>query len=635
MAAEHDFSLRVALTAIYKGFRQSPDAGWDAVRNTRKDIDSIGKSDFITPIQIRVDSKTGERDLFWDGYDRSIADSMRRYVAFLKVTGAPAAKIKQAKAEWRMWNELQDIVLNLEAGESVEFLALRGLNPEDGVALQQISWQDGRLVLESQLLPFDQITQIDKFVGLMADSRQKLDLDMDTNGLSSLLGWVVRGKALDFNKELPELMERVVQPVGRELMIDRPIEIVPQKIWWVRPELNLLIPELMPHKDSNDVHLGGAREVDERVGFWWMMREGTGGEVVTESNVSQPHFGSGVAEPVVESVVMGAMEEVLGGQIAERKSVIGVKVTEEQKGLKAVVTEMEAPVYGEISVSRDVSFGGQAEVTEVTTTELPIYEEITVSRLVDGVEKGVEAEVIIAGQTEVMTEGTESLMIEEVSNGETVGLGVEQTEVGTEVKEGTEKILVVSDSLVLPVIEETFVDQVEERGGIAEIGDVHLGGVHETDRMEEPSAECTEFTEGTEVVVFNAFSDYVSAPSVIKEIFDKTVIQHKSIKSVREKLVWLSRNIANVVADGLIGRWLKSNKKDKSILGWLVHGLAMMQFDRVEKKRFDGVLRGTVSRWRLSPVRVWADRVIQAMGKTKQKFMQAGLGVYKHIFATF
>jgi len=131
--------------------------------------------------------------------------------------------------------------------------------------------------------------------------------------------------------------------------------------------------------------------------------------------------------------------------------------------------------------------------------------------------------------------------------------------------------------------------------------------------------------------VFSAFSDYVSVPLVIKESFNEPV-GYQEHKSVKAKIVWLSRSIANVVADGLMGRWWKL-KQAKPILAWLVYGMALIQFDSVDKSRFDGVVSGQMSQWRLSPVRVWADRVVRRAKRVKDEIVQVGWGVYKQLFA--
>ena len=52
--------------------------------------------------------------------------------------------------------------------------------------------------------------------------------------------------------------------------------------------------------------------------------------------------------------------------------------------------------------------------------------------------------------------------------------------------------------------------------------------------------------------------------------------------------------------------------------------------EEVEKKGFDGVSLDL----RLSPRRIWADRVAKVAKKIRHKFVQAGLGAYRQLFAT-
>ena len=568
------FDAKVALAATYKGFKDAHRfgdtplvGGLKAIGHTFEDIRSRGReiknptdAYFMTKLERKINPRAGRDELFWEGHNRSIRESMRRRVAWLRLHKAGPEEIAQAKLEYSDWVQSERTILESNGGMPVRFFSSRDGDATQGMAFHQVSSQNGELILESQLLPFGRVEQIETLRDLVGNMREPINFRQDLPGMIQ--------ESLSVNQEVGvpiHVMEGVNGGAGLGIGI-------------------------------SDVHLGGVLEEAEVIKPLEIAVIET--PKYGEISVSQPHFGSGVAvESVVESVVMGAMEEVLGGQVAEHKSVIGVKVTQGQKEAtgeislsknEPQVSIVVPTVTGTVLVSEEVM---ESKVLVPSFTELPRYGEVKV----------VEPQVIAPVQQEVVVMDEKGITED------------------TEVIESTEEISVTANDSVPSVIKEVSVEE------------VHLGGVLETDRMEEAIAESTEVIEGTEnSMIFNGVNG-VSVPVVIKETFNEPV-EYQEHKSVKAKIVWLSRSIANVVADGLMGRWWKL-KQAKPILAWLVYGMALIQFDSVDKSRFDGVVSGQMSQWRLSPVRVWADRVVRRAKRVKDEIVQVGWGVYKQLFA--
>jgi len=208
-----EFDIRASLAAATKAFDQSVASGWRAIKQEGKNLFTRGKeiSDpwgayFKTPLEIRLDSQTGKRKIFWQGYDRSVSASMRRHAAWLRLNGATKEEIGKARAELSAWQGLETVILGLEEGEAVQFLALRSLDSNDGVALQQVSLRNGRLALESQLLPFDRPEQIDKFIESVEFMGESLEINQAETDVDLLVFWAVKGEAIDFKQDVPKLI---------------------------------------------------------------------------------------------------------------------------------------------------------------------------------------------------------------------------------------------------------------------------------------------------------------------------------------------------------------------------------------------------------------------------------------------
>ena len=586
------FDVRVALAATYKGFKDAHRfgdtplvGGLKAIGHTFEDIRSRGReiknptdAYFMTKLERKINPRAGRDELFWEGHNRSIRESMRRRVAWLRLHKAGPEEIAQAKLEYSDWVQSERTILESNGGMPVRFFSSRDGDATQGMAFHQVSSQNGELILESQLLPFGRVEQIETLRDLVGNMREPINFRQDLPGMIQ--------ESLSVNQEVGvpiHVMEGVNGGAGLGIGI-------------------------------SDVHLGGVLEEAEVIKPLEIAVIET--PKYGEISVSQPHFGSGVVdnenerieEVVTEKIVVPTMtgtdlvsEEMMESRILVPEVHLGgvletdlmeeaiTEGTEFTEGTEKIVVPT---VTGTDLVSDLVSEEMmKSKVLVPSFTELPRYEEVKV----------VEPQVIAPVQQEVVVMDEKGITED------------------TEVIESTEEISVTANDSVPSVIKEVSVEE------------VHLGGVLETDRMEEAIAESTEVIEGTEnSMIFNGVNG-VSVPVVIKETFNEPV-EYQEHKSVKAKIVWLSRSIANVVADGLMGRWWKL-KQAKPILAWLVYGMALIQFDSVDKSRFDGVVSGQMSQWRLSPVRVWADRVVRRAKRVKDEIVQVGWGVYKQLFA--
>jgi len=209
-----EFDIRVSGIAISKALDRSFDQGLIQIGNEIKnvftrtqEVTNPLEAYFRTLLTIKT-NKIGETALFWEGYDRSISNSMLRNAALLKLNGASKEEVEKAKAEWKMWNRLEQTTLNLGDGQAIQFLALRGIEAEQGIALQQIKREGEKLVLESQLLPFNQRSQIESFRRHIDENRKETGILPENEAVDSLVSWTTEGKAIDFKQDLPDLINQ-------------------------------------------------------------------------------------------------------------------------------------------------------------------------------------------------------------------------------------------------------------------------------------------------------------------------------------------------------------------------------------------------------------------------------------------
>lgn len=215
------FTLRSSAVAFQRAFRDSWSQGLAQIDRFSSDVGSRlqeyflkDKAYFNTPIESRINPLTGKEDLYWQGYKRSIDASMRRNIGFLVIIGASRERIDQAKQERKLWQSIRNRAINLSEGEAIQFLALRTTDAAEGTALQQISRRDGRLVLESQLMPFDNSGQVIGFQDILNQKGEGIGLlsISDNNAVDPAVSWAVQGPAIDFQTELPGMIIEAMSP---------------------------------------------------------------------------------------------------------------------------------------------------------------------------------------------------------------------------------------------------------------------------------------------------------------------------------------------------------------------------------------------------------------------------------------
>lgn len=239
-----EFNLRSSLIALQRDFRQGVDEGINQTGRLITDIKTRIQEKlqpetayFLTQIEVRINPLTAREDLYWQGYKRSIDESIRRHIALLRVRDESEARINQATAERRTWQMIRDRGLGLIEGEGIQFMALRTTNPAEGVAVQQLSRRDGQIILESQLLPFDKIDQIDNFRDLLGQRGKDISLESVASDIDPVITWAVQGPAFDFQQDLPGMIEQINRPLVFP-------DDLPAMIPMVNPDLLRQLPEV-------------------------------------------------------------------------------------------------------------------------------------------------------------------------------------------------------------------------------------------------------------------------------------------------------------------------------------------------------------------------------------------------------
>ncbi|MCX6816675.1 MAG: hypothetical protein NTZ93_02340 [Candidatus Beckwithbacteria bacterium] len=276
--AEHSFDWQVAGIAISKAFDQSFGQGVNQIGNEIKNVFAKTQemvkpqeSYFKTPLEIR------DNKIYWQDYEQSISHSLLRNAALLRLNGASKEEIEKAKAEWKMWNRLEEKILGLEKGQVVQFLALRGIDPELGVALQQIKREENELVLESQLMPFSQIDQIENFRELLGEKGEDVSFVSESADVDPMVGWAVQGVAIDFQQDLPELISEAYQSVQPEFLSTQPrpfwsfSEIIPIV---VKPEIQF--DETATTLIEQSIEQENAIPVTSATSFWFKLAAASG-----------------------------------------------------------------------------------------------------------------------------------------------------------------------------------------------------------------------------------------------------------------------------------------------------------------------------------------------------------------------
>jgi len=202
------FNLRVSLTVIDHAFHNSVGDGFRAIGEEINNVFSRGREVLVPDKPFPdLEYEIVNNRLHWSGDRMSVEHHLRRYIVWLKANGGTETQLDQARLDVKVFREVQRRALGLSDNNAIMWLAQKTTEPSDGVALQQIRKQDGKLIQSSQLLPFDQQNQIDNFRDQLSQHRDDISID------DSVGGWIIQGLALDFEQDLPEMIEQAMQPV--------------------------------------------------------------------------------------------------------------------------------------------------------------------------------------------------------------------------------------------------------------------------------------------------------------------------------------------------------------------------------------------------------------------------------------
>ena len=241
MGKECECDLRVSGIAIQRAFRQSFPSGLRQIgqeginlyyhfKERRQPEDAPFSP---IPLDWRVNSNSGKRKLFWRGYSHSIERSHWRAAALARLRGQPEEEVEALRAQARMWRGIEDKTQSLGPDQAINYLVPKGINPSQGVSFAQIVNINGQLHQQFQLLPFKNEEEIKRFEEVIVKTRETIEIKNEKkNHLPPLLTWVVRGKPVDFESELPRFIEKAKQPLA-----EQPLEEQKEVKHLVQPQL--------------------------------------------------------------------------------------------------------------------------------------------------------------------------------------------------------------------------------------------------------------------------------------------------------------------------------------------------------------------------------------------------------------
>ncbi len=407
MRKDCPFNLNVSLTVIDKAFHDSLADGFQAIKYEAINAVSRGR-EIMTPgmpfPDLTYEIVNGR--LHWPGDKLSVVHHLRRNIVWLNANGGTEAQLDQAKLDLVVFLEVQNRALGLGDGLAVMWLAQKTPLPTDGVALQQIRREGDKLIQSSQLLPFDQQFQIDNFQDQINKNRDDVSVD------DSVGGWIVQGEAVDFQQELPELIDQAQRlpqsdflpmeqehwqqqfpllpeqmtvgqiQVGGQVKIDRPIQVSSEASFWFgvmaaaqeekKEEMLLEVPTSPPAGEAGTV-LEGVKPVEIKEIFRQKQEEPTrrvlaGAE---KEKVKQAGF-----DPIgiKETPASVPTRRVLAGPAEPQKEVIVVKPTREKKSEKK--KEKEEKIIKLVWQRRETAKTvvlWKKEEREKEEKEIPIY----------------------------------------------------------------------------------------------------------------------------------------------------------------------------------------------------------------------------------------------------------------------
>ncbi len=236
---EHPFNLNVSYTVIKHGFHQSFTEGFRTIWGEAKNIVSRGREVLVPgkPFpDFTYDIVNGR--LHWPGDEKPVEYHYRANISWLMTNGGSEEQISHAKLELAGLLEIQPRVLNLQDKQSVMWMSQKTMDPTKGIALHQIRKEGNKLIQSSQLLPFDQQSQIDTFINKLSNGREVASVSDDVGG------WIVQGQAVDFDRGFPETISEVMTPefqgvnwqeltmIELPQLSDRVVSVEPTSFWW-------------------------------------------------------------------------------------------------------------------------------------------------------------------------------------------------------------------------------------------------------------------------------------------------------------------------------------------------------------------------------------------------------------------
>lgn len=286
------YNLRASLTVIQHAFHDSVGDGFRAIGEEVNNAFSRGR-EVLTPNKPFPDLEYEivNNRLHWAGDRLSVVHHLRRYIVWLRANGGTETQLDQARLDLKAFRKIQRLALGLSNGNAVMWLAQKTTGPTDGVALQQIRKQGDKLIQSSQLLPFDQQSQIDIFQDQIGQNRDDVSID------DSVGGWIVQGEALDFTQDLPGLVKQARQPVVLPEAISEAMTLR-EPVTYTTIVRSIGEVGLAEASFTPDVPVS----VSEAAGFWFEVMAAVAAPAVIETSVPEysventSRFGPAVSE---------------------------------------------------------------------------------------------------------------------------------------------------------------------------------------------------------------------------------------------------------------------------------------------------------------------------------------------------
>ncbi len=356
---DHSFNLRVSFTVIRHGFHHSLGEGFQAIRDEAINVVSrfreIGASEKPFP-DFAYDIVNGR--LHWPGDELPVDYHYRAHISWLKGNGGTEEQVNHAKLELANFLKVQGLAVGLDDGQAAMWLSQRNPEPANGVALQQIRKEGARLIQSSQLLPFDQQSQIDSFQDEISQGRDDVSID------DSVGGWIVQGQALNFKKDVPGIIDHVYQ-AERSLFGVTPQ--FAQSRWQELPGINssnLFKSMVLPIQAANVTET--ARPTTTTTGFWFEAMA-MAAEPMAVDTLIKPELGINVVEiamPEKAAILEKPASSFASPEKALRADIISIG--EKDK----VPTKLNLEVEKQVEPAKTV-FASKKEERRQTSSRVP------------------------------------------------------------------------------------------------------------------------------------------------------------------------------------------------------------------------------------------------------------------------